>query len=587
MLLVRAVRYWQTNFSLFARISTGFALIVAFTLVMALVTLMQVQTLSASFDQLDKVQTRASTTNAIQLATASEVAETLDQLWSGRATIQTSNAADKVQASFQQLRTVESDSAALAKITKLEGQAKELSNYLKQVLELDTKGQAFEARANWVKGSVLFQDLNQGLTELEKLQEATLQTTTRQAADTRTNAIVVIIICTALALLAAIGLAWLVTNSIVRRVKQVSTRMQQIAEDTNLEKVELDITGRDEVAVMAQAFNRMIAKLGSALLALQNTGQTVKASSQYFSEMMQRQLSGAEQEVSAVSSIVSAATQLKEAAYQIDERVEKMSGQARDNLVNINSLTDAVVAASEQVNKTEVATQIVTTGINRMLSETSLVNREVEELVEQLSSIQRLGESLKEIATQTHLLALNAAIESASAGPFGERFSVVAGAVKELADQSQKLVGNMGFFITQIETKANNVTNAITQTDQELAHSQQFIGAIEKIGQENIELSNRMTGAIEKISELVEETFSQAQSIAQATSEQRYATEAIISTINMVDVVVKDNLQQHHTSVTAINNLQSEVERLNSITSNLHSTNAAHADGRVELASAA
>lgn len=572
--LVRVVQGWQAGFNLFTRILTGFAFIMGFTLIMALITLMQVQTLSASFDQLDKVRTRANLTEEIRLAITGQVAQTLDQLWSGRVTTQSGELSAKIQTNFKQLRNLETDSVSTVKLNQLEAQVTELSKLLSQVVVLDTKGQAFEARATWVKGSVLFQDFNQGLIDFRQIQETSLQATTRQAAETRNNAVLVIVICTVLGLLAAIGLALLITNSIVKRVKLVSVAMQQIAEDSNLETIDLTISGRDELAAMAQSFNQMVTKLRSALGALQTTGQTVSTSSQYFSEMMQRQLTGAEQEVNAVSSIVSAATQLKETAYQIDARVDQMSSQARDNLTNINLLSEAVLTSSSQVNKTHNATRTVTDGIQRMLNETTLVNEEVQELVKQLSSIQRLGDGLKSIATETHLLSLNAAIESASAGPYGERFRVVAAAVKSLADQSQKLVANMGFFVNQIENKVQNVTQAIAQTDAELAQSKQLVELIELIGDENTELANDMSEAIQKIGHLVEETVSQTQGIAQATREQRMATEEIISTINTVEVVIKDNMEHHHTSVAAVTDLQGEVKRLNSLVSNLNAANA-------------
>lgn len=55
---------------------------------------------------------------------------------------------------------------------------------------------------------------------------------------------------------------------------------------------------------------------------------------------------------------------------------------------------------------------------------------------------------IRSIATQTNLLALNAGIESARAGVVGKGFSVVANAIKQLAQKTSQSTQSIGAQVT-------------------------------------------------------------------------------------------------------------------------------------------
>ncbi len=94
----------------------------------------------------------------------------------------------------------------------------------------------------------------------------------------------------------------------------------------------------------------------------------------------------------------------------------------------------------------------------RVREEMQTVMGSIQDLARRNLQIGEIIESVGEVADQTQLLAVNAAIEAAKAGDVGRGFSVVAGEMKALADQSKKASHRIRAIVSEVQQAATDTT---------------------------------------------------------------------------------------------------------------------------------
>ena len=275
--------------------------------------------------------------------------------------------------------------------------------------------------------------------------------------------------------------------------------------------------------------------------------------------------------------------QIMEIARNVAAATESIFGAIENPAVSngrTNSqeeLTNTIIHVSEEMS--EVHKKIETgqeelTSIKELSRQTIEISREMQkdmdELFEVINQMNEVIAGIDAISMQTNLLALNASIEAARAGEAGRGFAIVADEIRGLAEQTQKLTGDMGSFVEGIREASQKSTKSATGT---------------------IEALDNMTGRIENVWELNRENQQHVSEVDESISSLAAVSEEISSSMAEMENQLKDctdfmrqvgmDLQQATEPVVDIEKtLDTTVKQMGSLTQDafFHLENAEFAD---------
>ena len=249
--------------------------------------------------------------------------------------------------------------------------------------------------------------------------------------------------------LITIGLALLLTRSIVQPLAQ-SLGVAEVVAGGDLTG-DINISGRDEPARLLQALKSMQHNLRDTIRQISESSSQLASASEELSCVTEDATRGLHQQSLEIEQAATAVNQMTAAVEEVASNAVATSEASRES--------DRIAQhGREQVQQT-------VTSIEFLAADVTSNATQVEDLAQKVHGISKVLDVIRSIAEQTNLLALNAAIEAARAGDAGRGFAVVADEVRALAHRTQQSTQEIEQMIGGIQQGTDSAVSSMQQSN--------------------------------------------------------------------------------------------------------------------------
>jgi len=225
-------------------------------------------------------------------------------------------------------------------------------------------------------------------------------------------------------------------------------------------------------------------------------------------------------------------SKLLQNSYTLGKNLEDSSHTLLSNVTELNnSSTEAATSLEQTTSTLEQITQTVrsnTNNVTEMSNYASEVNNSakegqkfaldtstaMDEIQEQVTTINDAISIIDQISFQTNILSLNAAVEAATAGEAGKGFAVVAQEVRNLASRSAEAAKDIKNIVEKATDKANYGKS----------------------------ISNKMSVGCDELLKNIEKTMNAIENISKTSEEQEIGIVQINDAISLIDKQTQKNV---------------------------------------------
>jgi methyl-accepting chemotaxis protein len=338
-----------------------------------------------------------------------------------------------------------------------------------------------------------------------------------------------------LASLFAAGLAWWLAADLSRPLEALERAARRIA-DGDL-TVPVVLGRQDEVGALATSFDSMTRRLREILTTLRDSALDLTRSAADLEQLTAAQTRLLERQATGVSQTTTTTREL-----------DRASGVAASRAGDVMQVARRAAAAS---SAGQDSAQRSIAGIEQIQQAVALIVSQSRLALDEARAVAEVVETVKDLATRSHVLSLNASIEAVRAGEAGRGFAVVAAEVRALSEQSGEAAARIGKMVAA-SLEAIQSTLTLTETSR-----RGMEGSLGEVRASGLRLG--------EIGAIVRETGEAAQQIATVVQQQSQGIGQIAGAMRELDAGMDETLERIQGLDRAAAHLQATAARISEL----------------------
>jgi len=306
-----------------------------------------------------------------------------------------------------------------------------------------------------------------------------------------------IVVLTTLAVVAGIGVAWYIIQSIVGPIGQAVTVAQTVASGDLTSRIEVRST--DETGQLLAALKHMNDGLSTLVSSVRNSSE----------------------------SIATGTSQIAIGNADLSQRTEEQASNLQQTAASMEELTATVHHNSETAQQ---ATQLAASACATAEKGGVVVGQVVatmDTITQASKKISDIIGVIDGIAFQTNILALNAAVEAARAGEQGRGFAVVASEVRTLAQRSAQAAKEIKSLINDSVDKVDTGARLVSEAGETMGEIVQQVKRVTDLIAEISHATQEQSSGISQVGHAVTQLDQVTQQNAALVEESAAAAESL------------------------------------------------------------
>lgn len=269
--------------------------------------------------------------------------------------------------------------------------------------------------------------------------------------------------------------------------------------------------GTGVTALLASGLAVLLANRATNLI--KQIASAITSSSTEIATTVEQQERTVSQQASSVSQTTTTMDELDASSRQSAEQAEASAAGARQALALAENGTQAVQQTMQ--------------GMTTLKDKVGAISEQILRLSEQTMQIGGISGLVGDLANQTNMLALNAAVEAARAGEHGKGFSVVAGEIRKLADESKKSAQKITSLVADIQ---GSINTTVMVTDEGT-----------KTVDRGIEIAHDTAETFTHVADSVNNVFLNSQQISLNVKQQAIAVRQVVEAMNAINLGARES----------------------------------------------